>query len=67
MKKIGCLLCCLTLFVVLSFAHAEKKAESGLLYPIKKDGKWGYIDRTGKIVIQPQFLERSRFQEGLAC
>jgi hypothetical protein len=30
-------------------------------------GKWGYIDKTGEVVIQPQFDETSRFSEGLAA
>ncbi|MFM6105843.1 MAG: WG repeat-containing protein, partial [Sphaerospermopsis kisseleviana] len=28
--------------------------------------KWGFIDKTGKIVIQPQFVEVDSFSEGLA-
>ncbi|MFH0888875.1 MAG: WG repeat-containing protein [Planctomycetota bacterium] len=30
------------------------------------DGKWGYIDITGKIVIKPQFVSAWNFSEGLA-
>jgi hypothetical protein len=29
-------------------------------------GKWGYIDKTGKVVIEPQFNYASSFSEGLA-
>lgn len=36
------------------------------LFPIKKDGKWGYIDKTGKVVIEPQFDRAAGFSEGLA-
>ena len=36
------------------------------LYPVLKGGKWGYIDNTGKMVIEPQFLMASRFNEDLA-
>jgi len=36
------------------------------LFPIEKDGKWGYIDNTGRIVIKPQFDEARDFSEGLA-
>ena len=25
------------------------------LYPVLVDGKWGYIDETGELVIKPQF------------
>lgn len=35
------------------------------LFPVKKDGKWGYIDKTGKIVIEPRFLEAADFSEGM--
>lgn len=33
---------------------------------VKLTGKWGYIDRTGRIVINPQFEEAGDFSEGLA-
>ena len=29
-------------------------------------GKWGYIDRSGKIMIEPQYKMIGRFSEGLA-
>ncbi|HEY0428664.1 MAG TPA: WG repeat-containing protein [Pyrinomonadaceae bacterium] len=34
--------------------------------PIQLDGKWGYVDKTGKIVIKPQFVWAEEFSEGLA-
>jgi len=36
------------------------------LRPIQKGGKWGFIDKTGKVVIQPQFYWVEEFSEGLA-
>ncbi len=36
------------------------------LVPIQQNGKWGYEDGAGKIVIEPQFSRASRFSEGLA-
>jgi hypothetical protein len=33
---------------------------------VKVGGKWGYIDRSGKMVIQPQFEYAGPFSEGLA-
>jgi hypothetical protein len=38
------------------------------LYRVKRasDGKWGYIDRTGKTIIEPQFNSARDFSEGLA-
>ena len=36
------------------------------LYPIEVEGKTGYIDRTGDIVIEPQFDSADPFYYGLA-
>ncbi len=36
------------------------------LYSISIDGRWGFIDASGKIVVQPQFLSIGEFSEGLA-
>jgi len=30
-------------------------------------GKWGYIDRTGKMVIPARFLDARSFSDGLAA
>jgi hypothetical protein len=32
----------------------------------KDDGRWGYIDKTGRVVIKPQFYGAYLFREGLA-
>ncbi|MEP0886235.1 WG repeat-containing protein [Trichocoleus sp. ST-U3] len=37
------------------------------LLPVKVDHKWGYIDKTGQVVIQPQFDEANLFSEGLTA
>jgi hypothetical protein len=37
------------------------------LYPVSVDGKWGYIDSTGALKIQPQFDGGGPFSEGLAA
>lgn len=37
------------------------------LFPIPVGEKWGYIDNTGKVVIQPQYDEVHFFSEGLAA
>jgi hypothetical protein len=36
------------------------------LFPVAQGGKWGYIDKTGKIAIKPQFDCAWDFAEGLA-
>ena len=35
-------------------------------YPIRHDGKWGFIDSTGKTMIAPKYEWVSEFNEGLA-
>ena len=34
------------------------------LYIIKENGKYGYIDSTGEIVIEPQYAEAEEFYNG---
>ena len=39
----------------------------GALYPIKKDGRWGYLNNKLEIVLPPRFLHAEDFSEGLAA
>lgn len=41
------------------------QTESAELYPITQDDKGGYIDRTGRIVVAPQFDIAYYFSEGI--
>jgi hypothetical protein len=36
------------------------------LFPVEKDGKWGFIDNAGRVVIPLEFDSASDFHEGLA-
>jgi len=71
MKKTLFFLICLA-FLILSCGKQEKTAqpqktkEAVALFPIKYNGKWGYIDETGIIIINPQYDTASEFFEGLA-
>jgi len=42
------------------------QAQDDLLFPVKKFGQWGYINQTGKLVIDCQFSAAGEFHEGLA-
>src|SRR5262249_2748025 len=44
----------------------EQKADTAKLYKFEKDGKTGYIDNTGKVVIEPKFTYGGDFEEGMA-
>ena len=41
-------------------------AGSAPLFPVVQGGKWGYVDRAGRVVVSPRFDEAERFSEGLA-
>ena len=43
-----------------------KPSLSDDLTPVQQEGKWGYVDKNGKIIIKPQFSSAGRFSEGLA-
>ena len=55
---------CLTVLFA-SFVWAQEK-QPGNLVKIKVDNKYGFIDKDGNIVIQPQFQGVSDFSENLA-
>jgi len=37
------------------------------IYPVEIDSVWGYIDRKGKVIIEPQYWDADFFDEGFAC
>ncbi len=58
------LLICLTVLFA-SFVGAQEKQSSDL-FPISVKRKAGFIDRTGKVIIEPQFEAVNDFSDGLA-
>ena len=59
----------LILISVCAFIFATRSRTSqpsSALFPIIEKGKYGYIDRNGKVIIKPQFDMAKRFSEGLA-
>ncbi len=59
------LLICLTVLFTASFVGAQEK-QSKALFKIKVDEKYGFIDKSGNIVIEPQFQGVYDFSDGLA-
>src|SRR5687768_8945424 len=35
------------------------------LYPVQESGKWGYMDKAGKVVVKPQYEDAKDFSEGM--
>src|ERR1017187_3295603 len=55
------------LFFSGAYLPAIAQSQNGLhLFPVVKNGKFGYINEAGLIAIAPQFLWASRFSEGRA-
>lgn len=44
-----------------------KRAGAGPLFQIVRHGKWGFMDRTGRVVIAPGFADERDFFHGLAA
>jgi hypothetical protein len=55
----------LLLFTYLGTQSRAQNPSEGLL-PIQQGGKWGYINRSGEVVIKPQFEAGEPFADGLA-
>jgi hypothetical protein len=47
--------------------YAAKRAGAGPFFQIVRDGKWGFMDRTGRVVIPPAFADERDFFHGLAA
>lgn len=37
------------------------------LYPFRKNGKWGYMDAKGNVIVKPQYDNAYQFSDGLAA
>jgi hypothetical protein len=67
MRKVALLfIASLALLASVSYGQEKDVEESRPLFPIKENGKWGFIHKTGKVAIEPQFDLVGIFSEGLA-
>jgi hypothetical protein len=65
-KTILLVMCVIFLSVsITSCSKSSKQKEDMSLFRVVQNGKYGFIDKTGKFVINPQFDEVSGFMEGL--
>lgn len=46
-------------------APSDDKANEEILFPVRKDGQWGYINKNGELVVKPQFNRAFTFSNGL--
>src|SRR5687768_8191438 len=57
------------IFLVLIFTcHAlfSQQPDDNGLYPVRVNGRWGFIDTAGRIAIQPAYDQVSHFTNGIA-
>ena len=47
--------------------NPAKRAGAGPFFQIVRKGKWGFIDRTGRVVVAPAFADERDFFHGLAA
>jgi WG containing repeat len=57
----------LTIVISISASAQSKSVEARALFPIEQNGKWGYIDLSGKTIIDPRFDAANEFSEGFAA
>ena len=51
------------LILAFSFAIAEEALSEDELFPVQRDGKWGYVDEGGTLVIPARFESALRFSD----
>lgn len=52
------------LIILLALFQVAQAASNGVLYPVYKDKKWGYIDQSGNVVVDFKYDRTSTFSEG---
>src|SRR5260221_960928 len=65
LKKVLSSLVCLAALASSSSTHGQQ-AKGSELFLIHENGKYGFIDKTGRIIIQPHFVAALSFSDGLA-
>ncbi len=50
---------------LMSATHFASAKDADVLFPVIKNNLWGYIDSSGKTVVEPRYDHASQFSEGL--
>lgn len=66
MRPVAIFLTVAALFLALANSSPGASREFPTLFSIKQNDKWGFIDRTGKVIVPPQFKNAKEFSEGRA-
>ncbi|MCK5684371.1 WG repeat-containing protein, partial [bacterium] len=57
------------ILIIITTGYTKKSSwkENDTLYPLEKNKKWGFMDYTGKIVIEPVYMGAKTFSNGLCA
>ena len=66
MRRVAVFLTAAVFFLLLANSSPRASQTLPLLFPIAQQGKWGFLDRTGQVVVPPQFTTAWEFSEGRA-
>ena len=64
-KSFKCLVICSLIAFCISCSNNSNQVDLKLI-PVKSGEKWGYINKKGEYVINPQFADATLFRDGLA-
>jgi hypothetical protein len=67
LKTLPLLLCALLTLSSLAPARGQTAQAADTLRPFQRGGKWGYIDSSGRVRVEPRFEWAEEFSEGLAA
>lgn len=67
MRRITAFIMVAAFFLALVNTSSGSSRDLSALFPIKQQGKWGFTDPDGKMVISPKFYRALGFFEGLAA
>ena len=66
MKRFATLFAVVLLVAACSRGGGGDKVDHGGLFLLEEDGKTGYVDKSGKVIIPPQFDGGADFSDSLA-
>jgi hypothetical protein len=66
MRRVAVFLTATIFFLSLATSSSGASLDLSALFPIEQNGKWGFIDRSGKVVVSPRFQHAGDFHEGQA-
>lgn len=64
-KRLALVASLVVLLAVIALS-ATRMGTGNAIFPVQMNGRYAFIDGSGKMVVQPQFQDAGKFEEGLA-